>query len=99
MKKLLFTGGTGFLGKNVMPLLVQQYEVTTCGITPDDMLKAKPTKTEAITNVNNRVGPGSGYKKIGLIKDGTAVTMTTILDGWGYIPAKGGWSMTKYFKL
>ena len=40
MKKLLFTGGTGFLGKNVMPLLVQQYEVTTCGITPDDMLKA-----------------------------------------------------------
>lgn len=40
MKKLLFTGGTGFLGKNVMPLLTQQYEVTTCGITPDDMIKA-----------------------------------------------------------
>lgn len=65
----------------------------------DDMLTAKPTKTEAITNVNNRVGPGFGYKKIGLIKDGAAVTITTILDGWGYIPAKGGWSMTKYFKL
>ena len=64
-----------------------------------EMLKAKPTKTEAITNVNNRIGPGTGYKKIGLIKDGTPVTMTTILDGWGYIPAKGGWSMTKYFKL
>lgn len=40
MKKLLFTGGTGFLGKNVMPLLSQQYEVTTCGITTDDMVKA-----------------------------------------------------------
>ena len=40
MEKLLFTGGTGFLGKNVMPLLTQQYEVTTCGITPDDVLKA-----------------------------------------------------------
>lgn len=40
MKRLLFTGGTGFLGKNVMPLLTQQYEVTTCGITPDDMIKA-----------------------------------------------------------
>ena len=40
MEKLLFTGGTGFLGKNVMPLLAQQYEVTTCGITPDDMIKA-----------------------------------------------------------
>lgn len=40
MKKLLFTGGTGFLGRNVIPLLTQQYEVTTCGITPDDMIKA-----------------------------------------------------------
>lgn len=40
MKRLLFTGGTGFLGNNVMTLLVQQYEVTTCGITRDDMLKA-----------------------------------------------------------
>ena len=44
MKRLLFTGGTGFLGKNVMPLLTQQYEVTTCGITPDDMLKANLAK-------------------------------------------------------
>ncbi len=44
MRKLLFTGGTGFLGKNVMPLLTQQYEVTTCGITPDDMLKANLAK-------------------------------------------------------
>ena len=44
MKKLLFTGGTGFLGKNVMPLLTQQYEVTTCGITPEDMLKANLAK-------------------------------------------------------
>lgn len=40
MNKLLFTGGTGFLGKNVMPLLKERYEVTTCGITPDDMIKA-----------------------------------------------------------
>lgn len=44
MKKLLFTGGTGFLGKNVMPLLKERYEVTTCGITPDDMLKANLAK-------------------------------------------------------
>lgn len=39
MKTILFTGGTGFLGKNVMPLLQSQYEVTTCGITPEDMIK------------------------------------------------------------
>lgn len=40
MDKLLFTGGTGFLGKNIMPLLQQQYEVTTCGITADDEINA-----------------------------------------------------------
>lgn len=45
MDKLLFTGGTGFLGKNVMPLLTEQYEVTTCGITPDDMIKANLAKS------------------------------------------------------
>lgn len=44
MKKLLFTGGTGFLGKNIMPLLKERYEITTCGITPDDMLKANLAK-------------------------------------------------------
>ena len=40
MNKLLFTGGTGFLGKNVMPLLQKDYEVTTCGITPEDRIQA-----------------------------------------------------------
>lgn len=44
MEKLLFTGGTGFLGKNVMPILTKQYKVTTCGITPDDMIKANLAK-------------------------------------------------------
>lgn len=44
MKNLLFTGGTGFLGKNVRPILDDKYEVTTCGITPDDMLKANLAK-------------------------------------------------------
>ena len=44
MEKLLFTGGTGFLGHNVMPLLKEKYEVTTCGITPEDMVKANFAK-------------------------------------------------------
>lgn len=44
MNKFLFTGGTGFLGKNVMPLLQRDYEVTTCGITPEDMIKANLAK-------------------------------------------------------
>lgn len=44
MEKLLFTGGTGFLGKNVMPILSQKYQVTTCGITTDDMIKTNLAK-------------------------------------------------------
>lgn len=44
METLLFTGGTGFLGKNVVPLLQKRYEVTTCGITPEDMIKANLAK-------------------------------------------------------
>ena len=44
MDKLLFTGGTGFLGKNVMQLLQEQYEVTTCGITSEDMIHANLAK-------------------------------------------------------
>ena len=35
----MFTGGTGFLGKNIRPILEKSYEVTTCGITPDDMMQ------------------------------------------------------------
>lgn len=46
MEKLLFTGGTGFLGKNVMPLLLNSYEVTTCGITAEDMIQANLAKSE-----------------------------------------------------
>ena len=44
MNKLLFTGGTGFLGKNVMPLLQKDYLVTTCGITSEDMIHANLAK-------------------------------------------------------
>lgn len=44
MEKILFTGGTGFLGKNVRPILDKEYEVTTCGITQDDMIKANLAK-------------------------------------------------------
>ena len=44
MRKLLFTGGTGFLGANAKPVLDQQYEVTTIGITDSDELKANFAK-------------------------------------------------------
>ena len=44
MEKLLFTGGTGFLGRNTMPLLKENYDVTTCGITDEDVIKANLAK-------------------------------------------------------
>lgn len=40
MEKLLFTGGTGFLGRNIKPILDERYEVTTIGISDADMIKA-----------------------------------------------------------
>lgn len=40
MQKLLFTGGTGFLGRNIKPILDKKYEVTTIGIMDADMIKA-----------------------------------------------------------
>lgn len=41
---LLFTGGTGFLGRNTKAVLDRMYDVTTCGITPDDTIKANLAK-------------------------------------------------------
>ena len=40
MKKLLFTGATGFLGQNIMPILAEQYKITTLGITDQDNIKS-----------------------------------------------------------
>ena len=39
MDKLLFTGGTGFLGNNIIPILNQEFDVTTIGITPKDKIQ------------------------------------------------------------
>ena len=44
MDKLLFTGGTGFLGNNIMPILSNDYEVTTIGITSKDMIQSNLAK-------------------------------------------------------
>ena len=44
MEKLLFTGGTGFLGYNCRPILEKAYDVTTCGITDADEIKANLAK-------------------------------------------------------
>lgn len=36
---LLFTGASGFLGNNILPLLADQYVVTTMGLGANDMIK------------------------------------------------------------
>ena len=38
-EQLLFTGGTGFLGSCIRPLLEEDYDVTTIGITDSNMQK------------------------------------------------------------
>lgn len=40
MEKLLFTGGTGFLGRHTKPILDKKYHVTTIGISNVDMITA-----------------------------------------------------------
>ena len=44
MKKLLFTGGTGFLGFNCKPILEKEYSITTCGITDRDDIRSDLSK-------------------------------------------------------
>lgn len=39
MKKLLFSGASGFLGYNIRPLLEKSYDVHTIGLTDDDDIK------------------------------------------------------------
>ncbi len=44
MKKLLFTGASGFLGYNIRPLLEKKYDVHTIGLTDDDDIKINMAK-------------------------------------------------------
>ena len=68
MIKLLFTGGTGFLGKNTKPELDKHYAVTTIGITPQDMLSANlvsgvPELPEHYDVVLHAAGKAHSYPK------------------------------------
>lgn len=44
MKKLLFTGASGFLGFNILPILEKEYEVHTIGLTDEDDIKTNLAK-------------------------------------------------------
>ena len=44
MKKLLFTGASGFLGNNILPLLRETYSVDTIGLTDEDNIKINIAK-------------------------------------------------------
>lgn len=44
MKKLLFTGASGFLGYNIRPILEKNYDVHTIGLTDDDDIKINMAK-------------------------------------------------------
>lgn len=68
MDKLLFTGGTGFLGRNIKPILDKIYHVTTIGITDLDMIKANfatcvPDLPECYDIVLHAAGKAHTYPK------------------------------------
>lgn len=42
--KLLITGGTGFLGVNIVPELCKKYDVTLCGLSDKNMIKTNLAK-------------------------------------------------------
>lgn len=44
MKKLLFTGASGFLGYNIRPILEKSYDVHTIGLTDNDDIKINMAK-------------------------------------------------------
>ena len=44
MEKLLFSGASGFLGHNVLPILEKQFDITTIGITDKDNINANIAK-------------------------------------------------------
>lgn len=44
MRKLLFTGASGFLGYNIKPILEKSYDVHTIGLTDDDDIKINMAK-------------------------------------------------------
>ena len=44
MKKLLFTGASGFLGYNIRPILEKSYDVHTIGLTDEDDIKINMAK-------------------------------------------------------
>lgn len=68
MEKLLFTGGTGFLGNNAKPILDKIYEVTTIGISDKDDVKANfvteiPSLPEKYDVVLHAAGKAHIYPK------------------------------------
>lgn len=65
----------------------------------DELLLMPKATTTAQTDVNLRIAPGTGFKKIGVITEGTKVTYSVILDGWLYLPNKKGWSRSKWYSL
>lgn len=65
---MLFTGGTGFLGRNIKPILDKTYNVTTIGIMETDMIKANlvagiPILSEHYDVVLHAAGKAHTYPK------------------------------------
>lgn len=68
MDKLLFTGGTGFLGRHAKPILDKRYDITTIGISDADEIKVNlaqesPSLPEKYDIVLHAAGKAHIYPK------------------------------------
>lgn len=48
MEDLLFTGSSGFLGKNIYPLLLKNYNIATCGTSCQNQIQVNLAKEEPL---------------------------------------------------
>lgn len=69
MTKLLFTGASGFLGKNTLPLLKKTYDVTTIGLTEEDnynvnLAKQVPELSDRFNVILHAAGKAHSIPKI-----------------------------------
>lgn len=98
--KLLFTGATGFLGNNIIPILENYYSITTVGLTNNndiqiDISKQIPSFTQKYDIVIHAAGKAHSMPKNKLEAqsffkvnyDGT-VNLTKAFDGKGQRPKR-----------
>ena len=56
----------------------------------------KKYKVNAQSGLNVRSGAGTGYSKLKALPNGSVIAISKQSNGWGYVPACGGWVCMQY---